>query len=462
MARGGRGTGGDGRGAGAPVPRIDWHGIEVRAQAFANEWAGETYERGESQSFWTAFLEVFGIHRRRSGAMFEYAIRKLSGKTGFIDLFWPGRLVVEQKSAGRDLRKAGDQAFDYLDALPDHEQPRFVIACDFATFEVLDRDTGGFSSFTLAQLPAKVQIFRPLVGETSRPPAEENPVNRDAAEEMATLHNELEKSGYTGHDLELMLVRLVFCLFADDALIFERGAFQRYLIERTDADGSDLGPRLSRIFGVLNTPDDRRQTTLDPELRALPYINGGLFAEPLRDMPDFIATTRRQLIRAARLDWSTVSPAFFGSMFQGVMDPSERRSLGAHYTSEKNILRVIQPLFLDALYAEFARVRDSPSRLRAFHARLATINVLDPACGCGNFLVITFRDLRRLEHKVGKLLFAGTGAVVWSASMRPGFPRLDQKNDIGGSEVQAMCGQIARYFHGGWGWPVSVRVGSRR
>jgi restriction-modification enzyme MmeI-like protein len=378
---------------------ISWNLIQDRASEFVAKWQGETYEKGESQSFWSDFLNIYGIDRKRFGAFFEYAIKKNGGKQGFIDMFWPGKLLAEQKSAGRDLNKANTQAFEYLYNMPDHDLPQAIVVSDFATFQFIDLETREKIEFKLEDLPKHLKLFAFLINEQSRHLAEENPVNRKAAEAMARLHNELRDNNYTGHDLEVLLVRLVFCMFADDAGIFERQIFEDYIYSRTEIDGSDLGPRLVKIFEILNTPPEQRQTTLDEDLAKFVYVNGGLFAEQIR-MPDFTYKMREELLAAMRLDWSKVSPAIFGSMFQGVMDAKERRNLGAHYTSEKNILRVIKPLFLDDLYEEFAKVKTGKKRLAEFHDKLASLKFLDPACGCGNFLVITYRELRRLEHKV--------------------------------------------------------------
>lgn len=265
------------------------------------------------------------------------------------------------------------QAYEYLETMPDHDLPQAIVVSDFATFDLVDPRTNASFSFPLADLPKHVRRFGFLIGEQSRAYEEEDPVNRTAAEAMAALHNQLEASRYTGRDLELLLVRIVFCLFADDAQIFERNTFANYLRSRTHADGSDFGPRLVKIFEVLNTPEEERQTTLDQDLQALPYINGGLFEATIRT-PDFTSEMRRSVLTAALLDWGKVSPAIFGSMFQGVMDPATRRNLGAHYTSEKNILRVIKPLFLDDLYAEFAKVRERRRDLQRFHQKLSTLH----------------------------------------------------------------------------------------
>ncbi|MDT3317695.1 class I SAM-dependent DNA methyltransferase [Microbacterium sp. KSW4-11] len=384
------------------MPRLSWNEITVRAARFAAEWDGEVRERGESQSFWTQFLEVFGIDRRRAGGYFEYAVR-LSGRGhGFIDMFLPGKLLVEHKSAGRDLARAQGQALGYLDGIPDHDLPVAIVACDFQNFQFLDLDTREVRSFPLSELQHHVRLFGFLIEEQMRMIEEASPVNRDAAERMARLHQALYHSGYVGHRLELFLVRLVFCHFADDAQIFDQGTFEAYLRNRTSPDGSDVGPRIAKLFEVLNTPPEQRSMTLDEDLSAFPYINGGLFAETI-PMPDFNGTMRHQLLLTTRPDWSKVSPAIFGSMFQGVMDAEARHDIGAHYTSEEKILHVIKPLFLDSLYAEFEAIpynRNRLSNLHKFHDKLGRLGFLDPACGCGNFLIIAYRELRRLEHRV--------------------------------------------------------------
>lgn len=424
------------------MPRLSWNEIQDRAVQFAAEWAGETYEKGESQSFWSGFLYVFGIDRRRHGAFFEYPVKKLSGKQGFIDLFWTGKLIAEQKSAGRDLDKATTQAFDYLDPLPDHDLPTHIVVSDFATFQLIELETMKKATFPLAELPQKVKWFSFLVDETGPAPVEEDPVNRQAAERMAALHNNIEASRYTGHDLEMLLVRLVFCLFADDALIFEKGTFDRYIRNRTSVDGSDVGPHLNTLFQVLDTPPEQRYTTLDQDLAAFPYINGALFREPLR-AASWNRAMRGDLLAAAGLNWHQVSPAIFGSMFQGVMDATERRNLGAHYTSERNILRVIKPLFLDDLYAEYTRVRTSKTQLEKFHRKLATLNFLDPACGCGNFLVITYRELRRLEHKVVQDLLKGQRVIDVASMLRV---NVSQMHGIEIEEFPSLIAQTALWL----------------
>lgn len=220
---------------------------------------------------------------------------------------------------------------------------------------------------------------------------------------MGKLHDRLEEIGYSGHPLEVYLVRLLFCLFAEDTTIFNKQQFQDYLEQRTAEDGSDLAAKLQELFQVLNTPNDKRFKNLDEQLDEFPYVNGKLFEEIL-PTASFDASMRQALLNCCYIDWSKISPAIFGSMFQSVMNPKERRNLGAHYTSETNILKLIKPLFLDDLWNEFESVKDNKNKLTEFHKKISTLKFLDPACGCGNFLVITYRELRLLELEIIKTL----------------------------------------------------------
>ena len=384
--------------------RLSWNEIRTRASKFVREWADAAYEKGETQSFYNDFFEIFGV-RRRTVARYEEHVRRLDDTSGFIDLFWPGVLLVEQKSAGRDLVAASQQAGSYFAALPERDRPRYQLLCDFRSFELLDRDEREETRFTLADLPQHVEKFGFIIGVQRRTFRDQDPVNIEASELIARLHDALKASGYDGHDLELFLVRTVFCLFADDTGIFEpRDIFLQFIEERTAADGADLGPWMARLFQVLNTPSDRRSRALDEDLARFPHVNGELFAEPLR-IPDFDAAMRQALLDAGRFDWTAISPAIFGALFQSVMEPVDRRAQGAHYTTEKNILKVIEPLFLDDLRAEFRRLqarRDGRSMadLRKFRDKLGTLRLFDPACGCGNFLIIAYRELRALEIDV--------------------------------------------------------------
>ena len=384
--------------------RLSWNEIRARAADFAREWADAAYEKGDTQTFYNEFFEIFG-KRRRDVARYEERVQRLDNTAGFIDLFWPGVLLVEQKSAGRDLSAAREQAGTYFDALPDRERPRFQLLCDFQTFELLDRDERDETRFALSDLPQHVEKFGFIIGVQRRTFRDQDPVNIEASELIARLHDALKASGYDGHDLELFLVRTVFCLFADDTGIFEpRDIFLDFIEERTAPDGSDLGPWLMRLFQVLDTPPNRRQAKLDEDLARFPHVNGDLFDGAVR-IPDFDTEMRRALLDAGQFDWTAISPAIFGALFQSVMEPADRRAQGAHYTTEKNILKVIEPLFLDDLRAEFRRLqarRDgrAVADLRRFRDKLGTLRLFDPACGCGNFLIIAYRELRTLEIDV--------------------------------------------------------------
>jgi N-6 DNA Methylase len=385
---------------------LSWNEIRVRASRFADEWEDACYEKGETQSFYNEFFEVFGIRRRRVGS-FEEPVKKLGDQRGFIDLFWKGVLLIEQKSAGRDLKKAKEQALDYFPGLKEYELPRYLLLSDFQTFELYDLDEGEESHFALGDLPRHVEAFGFIIGVQKRSFRDQDPVNITASELMGRLHDALKASGYEGHKLERFLVRLLFCLFADDTGIFEpRGIFLELITSRTREDGSDTGQWLHSLFEALNTPVGDRQKTLDEELKQFPYVNGDLFEERLAT-PAFDSAMRQFLIDACEFKWEAISPAILGSLFQSVMSKLERRAQGAHYTTEQNILKVIQPLFLDELQIELERLRarrdtGRQKALEAFHKRLGQLRFFDPACGCGNFLIIAYRELRALELKLLK------------------------------------------------------------
>ena len=391
--------------------RLSWNEVRVRAAKFAEEWRDAAYEKGETQSFYNDFFEIFGV-KRRSVARYEEHVKKLENQYGYIDLFWPGVVIVEQKSAGRRLDRAYDQAGEYFDALSERDRPRYILVSDFQNFELHDLDERESVTFQLKNLPEYVEYFGFILGVQRRTFRDQDPANIEAAELVGRLHDALDNAGFRGHDLERFLVRIVFCLFADDTGIFEpRDIFLDFVETRTSDDGADLGPWLSQLFQVLDTFESDRSTTLDEDLARFPYINGDLFNGPLR-IPSFNANMRTSLLEACRFDWSNISPAIFGALFQSVMEPTERRAQGAHYTTEKNILKVIEPLFMDDLRAEFAHLKSRRDRgrkneLRRFQNKLAQMRFLDPACGCGNFLIIAYRELRMLEIDVLKELHPG-------------------------------------------------------
>ena len=377
---------------------LSWNEIKSRALAFSRQWEDASDEKQQSIPFWIDFFEVFGIGNRRV-ASFEHAVKKHGGGQGYVDLFWPGQLLVEQKSRGKPLQPAYDQAMGYFPGLAERDLPHTLVVCDFATFRVIDLDARREISFALKDLHKHVRWFGFIAGYQAQEIRPQDPVNVKAAERMGRLHDALKRSGYSGHALEVLLVRLLFCLFADDTAIFPAQGFRAFIEERTAPDGSDTGPRLAQLFQVLNQPEGERSKNLDEQLRAFPYVNGKLFDEGL-PIADFDAPTREALLDACALDWSAISPAIFGSLFQSIMDEQARRNLGAHYTSEENILKLIGPLFLDELRAEFDKVKSNRNRLFDFHKKLRRLSFFDPACGCGNFLVISYRELRALELDV--------------------------------------------------------------
>ncbi len=421
--------------------------ISARAAKFANDWKNTEREEAEAQSFLIDFFHVLGVERKRV-AIFEHKVKCADGGNGYIDLFWKGKILIEMKSQGKDLAKAYEQAKRYADSLKSHEFPQAILICDFEHWHFYDLNNDAqLTSFTLAQLPDFIHLFHYLAGYSQINYQEEDPVNVQAAELLGKFHDKLKDIGYIGHPLEVYLVRILFCLFAEDTGIFHKNLFRQFILDITAEDGSDLAARLTELFQVLNTPPKCRFSTQDAIFKEFPYVNGGLFAEFL-PMPAFDSKMRLVLLDCCSLDWSRISPAIFGSMFQSVMNADERRSLGAHYTSERNILKVINPLFMDGLREEFENIQHDKSnrqesRLQAFHKKLTKLTFLDPACGCGNFLVVAYRELRRLELSViaerEKLEASGTG---WMLSANDVC--LVNVNQFYGIEIEEFPAQIAQ------------------
>ncbi|MBU1395241.1 MAG: class I SAM-dependent DNA methyltransferase [Gammaproteobacteria bacterium] len=379
---------------------LSWNEIRSRAHEFSKRWIDEESERAEAQSFWNDFFAVFGIERKRV-AIFEKQVAMTRAgeklKHGRIDAFWKGMLLIEHKSRGADLNRAFAQATDYFDGIAERDLPRYILVSDFERFRLYDLEDGSETEFKLADLHKRIKHFAFVAGYRTQVIAPQNPVNIKAAERMGKLHDRLKASGYEDHPLEVLLVRLLFCLFAEDTGIFQpAGSFRIWLDERTAQDGSDLGAQLTQYFQTLNTPEDKRSKNLDEQTAAFPYVNGKLFEETL-PIAAFDAAMRDALLDCCALDWAAISPAIFGALFQSIMDDKARRNLGAHYTSEENILKLIKPLFLDALWAEFDKVKRQRNKLFEFHKKLRGLTFFDPACGCGNFLVIAYRELRLLE-----------------------------------------------------------------
>jgi len=379
--------------------------IRDRAQAFAREYRDAASERADAQSFWKDFFATFGINARRVGA-FERPAAHLftaSGR-GRIDFLWKGVVLVEHKSRGESLDRAAVQARDYFPGLKDNELPRHVIVSDFARLRLYDLEAGSETEFPLAELPRRLDLFGFISGYRSRPVVPLDPVNAEAAERLGALHELLAADGFGGRALDVWMVRILFCLFADRAGIFETGIFRALIETRVAEDGSDLGAWITRLHRVLATPPQGRQASLDESLAAFPYVDGRLFDDPV-EQPETNAKMRTALLACSGVDWSRVSPAIFGSLFQSIKDRGARRAGGEHYTSEANILKCLDPLLLDGLRAALAAAGRDQRRLHEFLRRLRRVRVFDPACGCGNFLVVAYRELRLLELAALRLLF---------------------------------------------------------
>ena len=429
---------------------LSWNEIRQRAITFSREWSGAQRERAEAQTFWNEFFQVFG-KSRRAVASFEEPVRNLKGNTDFIDLLWSGRVIAEHKSRGESLAKAHTQAIGYVQSLisdgREDEAPRYILISDFARIALHDleaqADTPETVEFPLADLHEHIRRFAFIAGYETRQLDPEDPANLKAAELLANLHDRLEDGGYTGHDLQRFMVRVLFCLFAEDTGIFEPDAFKRFILNRTREDGSDLGSRLARLFDVLNTPHERRQSTLDEDLAELPYVNGRLFEEQLA-FADFNAPMRQALLTCCGFKWDTISPAVFGSLFQSIMEPRQRRQIGAHYTSERDILKLIGSLFMDELRQRFEKARKNRKELDKFIKHLGTLRFFDPACGCGNFLVLGYRELRRLEMDA---LEARYGDQPDEGDLRAGAQlAVDQFYGIEIEEWPALIAEVAMWL----------------
>lgn len=394
------------------MPALSWPEIRNRATKFAKDWKDATSERAEAQTFWNEFFDVFGVNRRRV-AVFERQVSRLpdGGNTsnGRIDVFWPATMLAEHKSAGADLTAAFKQALDYFSGLEDSELPRYVVVSDFQRIRFYDLDEKTDVEFKLSDLSNRISLFGFIAGYSKVRIRDEDPLNIKAVELLGELHDLLKHDGYgldehgkAGHVLQKFLVRILFCLFADDTGLFSPKDSFLDLVEQTGEDGSETGTLVAQLFQVLNTPREKRQKSMEEEFGPFPYVNGKLFEETL-PIPQFSAEMRKLLLDCCRVQWASISPAIFGAMFQKIIDldaRDRRRQIGAHYTSEANIRKLIGPLFLDELRAEFEKVKHNKNRLLDFLRKLQMLNFLDPACGCGNFLVITYRELRRLELDV--------------------------------------------------------------
>ena len=385
--------------------------IRERCVKFAHEWSdcvGD--EKQEGHEFMRELMQCFGITKRKAISYERRSNRASTGRQGYIDALIPGKALIEMKSAGKDLDKAEEQALDYIHDLADVETPRLLIISDFRRIRIVDLDSematdgsgdAGRTEFQVAQLPDHVDDLKFLAGYgmVQVGSREQEEASIRAARVMADLYEALDGSGYSDHEASIFLIRTLFCLYGDDAGLWERDLFTEFLETRTHEDGSDLGPQLAVLYQTLKTPVECRQSTLDELTARFPYVNGGIFEEQL-NIPIFSSAMRDELMRACAFDWSGISPAVFGSLFQAVKSPEARRELGEHYTSETNILKTLGPLFLDELRQKFADHVHDTKELKALREELGELRIMDPACGCGNFLVVAYRELRSLDTEI--------------------------------------------------------------
>ena len=385
--------------------------IRERCVKFAYDWSdcvGD--EKQDGHEFMRELMKCFGITKRKAISYERRSNRASTGRQGYIDALIPGKALIEMKSAGKDLNKAEEQALDYIHDLADVETPRLLIISDFRRIRIVDLDSematdgsgdAGRTEFRLTQLPDHVDDLKFLAGYgmVQVGSREQEEASIRAARVMADLYEALDGSGYSDHEASIFLIRTLFCLYGDDAGLWERDLFAEFLDARTREDGSDLGAQLALLYQTLNTPVERRQSTLDELISRFPYVNGGIFAEPL-SIPSFSSAMREELVRACAFDWSGISPAVFGSLFQAVKSPEARRELGEHYTSETNILKTLGPLFLDDLRERFAEHTHDLAKLKELRQELRDLRIMDPACGCGNFLVVAYRELRSLDTEI--------------------------------------------------------------
>ncbi len=386
---------------------LDWRDIRESAARFSIKYKNASKEASLKQPFWIDFMAIFGVNATEAG-VFEYHVTAMGDRWGEIDYFWPGKVVIEHKSRGKDLDAAMDQAMRYVRWLIDHNLdhpadaiplPRYVIVSDFKRIRIKDLPENTDDTIQLEELADNVERFGFLAGYVNKRIEGQHPVNVKAAATMGELYDMLKAAGYPQEYLDAYLIRLVFILFAEDAEIFDKNYVTEYLKMRTGEDGTHFGDEIDSIFDVLSTPTDRRMSNLPDSLASFPYVNGHLFSDRI-PKATFDRKMRECFFKASELDWKCISPAIFGSLFQCIMDPAKRRELGAHYTSEENILKVIDPLFMDSLRAEFQTVKKNKKALQTFWNKIQNIRILDPACGCGNFLIVSYRELRLLEMDV--------------------------------------------------------------
>lgn len=415
--------------------------IHERAEEFVEKHHADTYEKGQAQIYWRDFFNIFGVDVHNV-ILFEEAVKKFDGSQGFIDAFWKGKLIIEHKSLGKNLDLAYSQAIEYLDQLPTEEIPDYVIVSDFQRIRLTNLITKEETEIHIHELPSQIHLFDFIYMENTEEPPQLN-LNLEASRLLADLHEEILNSNYDEHSLELFMVRILFCLYAEDTGIFKQKQF-RDLIEKPD-EAFRVGEDIQLLFRILDQKEEDRQSNLPPEFKEFPYVNGALFTEQIVP-PIFTDTAVEKLLKACEFDWSKINPSIFGSLFQNVVDPEVRRYLGAHYTSEDNINKVINTLFLNELWEEFYKAKNNKNKLKLLHEKIGNLKFLDPACGCGNFLIITYRQLRELEIKILKLLLDEDDSQLHFNAGDLTKVKIDNFYGIEIEDFPARVAQVAMWF----------------
>lgn len=423
----------------------------ANAAKFAEKWKGTTEEQQHSQAFWQDFFRhVIGVSDlQEAGIEFEKKVTSSKkGTTTRIDVFWKDTFLVEQKSAGKDLDSAEEQARDYVVSLPPALRPPVVIVCDFARIRIVDVLLNKSHEFKLEELPDNLHRIEAVVNHKTNVATQvQVEADQKAAQLMADLYLQLEKYGYEGHEASVFMVRILFCLFADDTRMWKTNIFYD-LVNDTNPSGADLGPRLSNLFVILDTPKEQRRGPQDPLMEDFPYVNGGIFSERLETI-NFNSDMRKALINASNYDWSSINPTIFGALFQDIKSKDERRANGEHYTTEANIDKTIKPLFLDELHEKLETAWDNSSKLKELQRELGTYQILDPACGCGNFLITTYKRLRQLELDIiirVKQLDGTAGQTSLFDVAEDIHVKMEQLHGIEYVEWSAQIAQVAIYL----------------
>ncbi|QFR24630.1 DNA methyltransferase [Schleiferilactobacillus harbinensis] len=435
--------------------------LHDRAIRFVATWlpivrAGNVGEAQHSREFIADFYDVFGISRTNYRQGFEKRVL-IGGSIKRIDSLLPKLLLIEMESQGVKLvenpASGYEQGVRYAYALSDDQKPQYVLACDFQHFYLRNPATDDVWTTTLDRFVKDLGIFNFLTGYEQQIQEHQVQVNKRAAESISRVYRTVLAAGVQPNAASLLMTRIVFALFADDTEIFSHnGVFEQFL-ENTKPDGSDLLVRLNDLFSTLNTPDSQWLS----KKREFRYINGGLFAMDIAKYTtnlglQFDSNVRQALIDASKMDWSKISPVIFGSMFEGALDTEKRHDLGAHFTSETNILKIIDDLFMNGLHAEFNDAKRRPRiggartrTLNALHNKIANLRLLDPACGSGNFLIVAYRELRRLEHDILEALLLDENREGIQTSLT--FVQDNIKVDVNqfyGIEIQGYAVSIAR------------------